>query len=214
MSCQSDGVPTSTGRHARAPRVGLDHQEDREEVEQRRDRGHDDHLQVGDRRNSAMMNAAAPSAGGQMMAPMPAADRIAPPMSGGISRALQQRPCHRAERHGVGHAAPRDRAEQQPGDGDGAARARRRRPTSRRPPSTSRERTCRRRTRSGSRRRARTGRCRSPRRRAGRRRCLRASCRSVPTMRGGIVAAVRDDARGRRDRAAGRRTRRRGRRPP
>ena len=35
------------------------------------------------RSNAAMMNAAAPSAGGQMMAPMPAADRIAPPMSGG-----------------------------------------------------------------------------------------------------------------------------------
>src|SRR5262245_14125941 len=33
-------------------------------------------------RNSAMMNAAAPSAGGQMMAPMPAAERIAPAMSG------------------------------------------------------------------------------------------------------------------------------------
>ena len=29
-----------------------------------------------------MMNAAAPSAGGQMIAPMPAAERIAPPMSG------------------------------------------------------------------------------------------------------------------------------------
>ena len=29
-----------------------------------------------------MMNAAAPSAGGQMMAPMPAAERIAPPMAG------------------------------------------------------------------------------------------------------------------------------------
>src|SRR5262245_3476320 len=35
------------------------------------------------RRNSAMMNAAAPSAGGQMIAPMPAAERIAPPISGG-----------------------------------------------------------------------------------------------------------------------------------
>src|SRR4051812_34249425 len=34
------------------------------------------------RRNSAMRNAAAPSVGGESSAPMPAAERIAPPVSG------------------------------------------------------------------------------------------------------------------------------------
>ena len=64
-----------------------------------------------------MRNAAAPSVGGEMSAPMPAAERIAPATSGTIARAAQQRPRDRAQHHGRGHAAARHCAEQKSGDG-------------------------------------------------------------------------------------------------
>ena len=68
-----------------------------------------------------MMNAAAPSEGGLMIAPIPAAERIAPAHRRRIARALQYRPRRRSERDRGGHAAARHRAEQQPRRRDRAA---------------------------------------------------------------------------------------------
>ena len=65
-----------------------------------------------------MRNAAAPSVGGDSSAPMPAADRIAPPVSGAVARAPQQRPRHRSEHHRRRDAAARHGAEQESGERD------------------------------------------------------------------------------------------------
>ena len=68
-----------------------------------------------------MRNAAAPSVGGEMSAPMPAADRMAPADLGTIPGGPEQRPGDGAQHHGRGDAAARNRTEQETGDRDGAA---------------------------------------------------------------------------------------------
>ena len=70
-----------------------------------------------------MRNAAAPRVGGDRIAPMPAADRMAPPTSAGYPRLPQQRPRDGAQHDGGGDAAAGHRAEQKTGQRHGAARA-------------------------------------------------------------------------------------------
>ena len=102
------------GAGAEPARVGFDHQEDGEEIEQRRDRRHDEHLQVrdlqelgDDERRGAQRRRTDDRAD-----PGRREDRAAHRRR--IARALQDRPRHRSERDRGGDAAARHRAEQQP----------------------------------------------------------------------------------------------------
>ena len=75
-----------------------------------------------------MMNAAAPSVGGERIAPMPEAASTPPPWSLRVLRLAQDRPGDAAQRHRGGHPRPGHRAQQEPRAGRGPAGPRARAP--------------------------------------------------------------------------------------